>query len=141
MFRPATEEDIDDLVALAARDEEHTLGRPSQLTADDMRAWISTVDLARDSWLAEEGGRPIAFVWLFRRGELGNVIGMVDPEARGRGLGSAMVDTVMRHAQEAGLTRLQYDVLGGDEAGASLLESRGFRPVRGFWEMGVELDA
>jgi mycothiol synthase len=141
MFRPATEEDIDALAALVARDEEHTLGRPSKLTANDMRAWIGTVDLASDSWVAEEDGRPIAFGWLYRRNELGNGIGVIDPKARGRRIGSRLVDTIVSRAQDSGLKRLQYDVLGGDEGGRTLLESRGFRHVRNFYEMGIALDA
>jgi mycothiol synthase len=140
MFRAATDDDIDALAALVARDEEHTLGRPSKLTPDDMRAWIGTVDLVSDSWLAEEDGRPIAFGWLYRRGELGNGIGVIDPKARGRGVGSLLVDTIVSRAKDSGLKRLQYDVLGGDEGGHSLLESRGFRHVRNFYEMGIELD-
>jgi mycothiol synthase len=140
MFRPATADDIDAVAALLARDEEHTLGRPSKLTPDDMRAWIGPVDLASDSWLAEENGCPIAFGWLYRRGDLGNGVGVIDPKARGRGFGARLVDTVVLRAKGSGLRRLQYAVLGGDEDGRSLLESRGFRHVRNFYEMGIELD-
>ena len=139
-LRPFGDADLAALAALMARDEEYTLGRPSTLTLDDVRAWISGVALATDSWTAEEDGRAIAFAWLYRRGELGNGIGVVDPDARGRGLGSCLVDAVEQRARALGLTRLQYDVLAGDRDGPALLQSRGLREVRRFYEMAVELD-
>lgn len=37
-----------------------------------------------DTWLAEGESWPGAAGWIWRRGELANVIGVVDPEARGR---------------------------------------------------------
>src|SRR5262245_44372108 len=139
MFRPATDVDIDALVALFKRDETYTLGRPSQLTSSDLRAWMSSVDYGADSWVAEDDGRPVAFGWIFRRGDLANGLGVVDPHARGRGLGSALIDRVERRAVETGAKRLQHDVLAGDNGGPVLLESRGFREVRRFYEMGIEL--
>jgi GNAT superfamily N-acetyltransferase len=140
MFRSATESDTEALAALFARDEEYTLGRPSKLTPSDLRAWMSSVDYANNTWVAEQDGRPVATGWLYRRGDLGNGVGVIDPEARGRGLGSALVERIERRALETGAQRLQYDVLAGDKGAPRLLEGRGFRPVRGFFEMAIELD-
>ena len=140
MFRPATDADIDELTALFARDEEYTLGRPSTLTPADLRAWLSSVDLIRNSWIAEENGRPVAFGWIFRRGDLATGVGAIDPETRGRGLGSALLDEIERRARETGARRLQQIVLVGDVGGPGLLESRGAREVRRFYEMAIELD-
>jgi mycothiol synthase len=140
VFRPATDADIDELTALVARDEEYTLGRPSALTPADLRAWLSSVDLGQNSWVAEENGRPVAFGWILRRGDLATGVGAIDPEARGRGLGSALLDQIERRARETGAQRLQQVVLVGDAGGPGLLESRGFREVRRFYEMAIELD-
>jgi GNAT superfamily N-acetyltransferase len=137
--RPIADADIEALTALVVRDEEHTLGRSSKLTSSDLRAWLGEVDLARDTWLAEDDGRPVAVGWIWRRGELANGMGMVDPEARGRGLGSWLVESAVGRAGAAGAQRLQYDALEPDRLGADLLRARGFREVRRFYEMAVEL--
>jgi mycothiol synthase len=137
--RPIVDSDLEAVTQLLVLDEEFTLGRPSKLTPSDVRAMVAEVDLAGDSWLAEADGRPLAAGWIWRRGELLNAIGVVHPEARGRGFGSWLVETAERRASDAGGTRLKYDVLEGDKAGRGLLEARGFAEVRRFYEMAIEL--
>jgi ribosomal protein S18 acetylase RimI-like enzyme len=137
--RPFADADIDALAALFALDEEHTLGRPSKITPADLRAWVGEVDLDRDTWLAEEAGRPVAVGWVWRRGELANGVGVVHPDARDRGFGSWLVESAERRAADAGAKRLQYDVLARDVGGPALLEARGFREVRRFYIMAIEL--
>jgi mycothiol synthase len=138
--RPFADADIEPLATLLAVDEKHTLGRPSKLTPSDVRAWLSEVDLANHTWLTEEDGSPIAAGWIWRRGELANGIGVVHPNVRGRGLGSWLVESAVRRASESGAERLQYDVIEGDKGGPALLTTLGFREVRRFYEMAVELE-
>jgi mycothiol synthase len=138
--RPVTDADFEPLAALLARDEEHTLGRPSKIGPSDLRAWLADSDPATDTWVVEEAGRPIAFGWHATHGEISVALGVVHPETRGRGLGSSLVDAGERRAREAGAKRLHYVVLGRDAAGLELLAAHGFREVRRFFEMAIELD-
>jgi mycothiol synthase len=138
--RPFVDADAESVATLFARDEEHTLGRPAKLTPSDVRAWLGEVDRENDTWLADGESRPEAAGWIWRRGELANGIGAVDPEARGRGLGAWLVESAVRRASEAGAERLQYDILAGDQGGPGLLRAKGFREVRRFYEMAVELE-
>lgn len=68
--------------------------------------------------------------------------GVVHPSHRGRGLGSYLLDLAeMRGAEHLALAPsdgpvlLQEGVIGPDEAAHRLVEARGFRPVRYFWQM------
>ncbi|HEX7525307.1 MAG TPA: GNAT family N-acetyltransferase, partial [Gaiellaceae bacterium] len=61
------------------------------------------------------------------------------PEARGRGIGAHLVETAVNRAREAGGTRLHYGALAADAAAPPLLETHGFREVRRFYEMAIEL--
>src|SRR5438132_8714905 len=125
--RPFAGADIESLATLLALDEEHTLGRPTKLAPSDVRAWLSEVDLANHTWLTEEDGTAVAAGWIWRRGELANGIGVVHPEARGRGFGAWLVESAVRRASESGAERLQYDVIEGDQGGPALLATYGFR--------------
>ncbi|MGK5739127.1 N-acetyltransferase family protein [Micromonospora sp. URMC 103] len=50
----------------------------------------------------------------------------VHPDARGRGVGDALVDAVARWAREAGADRLRLAVAAGNEAAVRLYERQGF---------------
>lgn len=140
-MRPLAEEDFEAAHALLALDEAHTTGWPSRMELSDLRAWLSSVDLARDTWLLEEDGRLVAFGWHEGNGELGFAIGVVHPERRGRGIGSSLVETAVRRGREAGGIRLHYGALAADAGAPALLEAHGFREVRRFFVMAIELAA
>ncbi|MGZ8716604.1 MAG: GNAT family N-acetyltransferase [Gaiellaceae bacterium] len=138
-MRPLSEEDFEAAHALLALDEEHAMGRPSRIEVSDLRAWLDNVDLAQDTWLLEEDGRLIAFGWHEGNGALGFAIGVVHPETRGRGIGGTLVETAVRRARGAGGTRLHYGTLAADAGAPALLGAHGFREVRRFYEMAIEL--
>jgi ribosomal protein S18 acetylase RimI-like enzyme len=64
----------------------------------------------------------------------------VDPEYAGRGLGTAIAETTERRARERGVGQLENGVLGNDARAADLLRSRGYRDVRHFYRMRIELE-
>jgi mycothiol synthase len=70
--------------------------------------------------------------------------GVVHPEHRGRGVGSALLERIDARASErlrgtpAG--RFRHAVNGGDRAAADLLRARGLRPLRHFWHMQIDLE-
>jgi mycothiol synthase len=114
------------------------VGRPEQSAEDLGREW-SSLDLSRDAWLVELDGRPAGYAALYTEGHpLGD--GYVHPNARGRGVGSRLVDLVEAAARERGLETLQIPVFGNDEPAHELLRSRGFRDVRRYYRMEIELE-
>jgi GNAT superfamily N-acetyltransferase len=130
VVRPLAAGEFERAAALLALDEEHTTGRPSKLGLSDLAAWLDGVDLDADTWSFEENGELVAFGWHEGVGPVAFAVGVVHPNARGRGLGSALVERGEGRALEAGGTRLHY---------AALLASRGFHEVRRFFEMTIEL--
>ena len=71
-------------------------------------------------------------------------MGVVHPRRRRRGLGIALLNAQERRAREQLRRRvkrvtLRTVVSGADQAGARLVAARGFRPVRTFFHMEIEL--
>jgi mycothiol synthase len=137
--RPARREDAAAVAAFVVADETVLLGRPSRLGEVDILDWWSRTDLERDSWLFEEQGRPVAVGWFESRDELGVFVGIVAQGAKGRGLGAALVGLGESRAHSAGVARVQAWTLAADSAAAELFVARGYREVRRFYDMAIEL--
>ena len=139
-MRPATSEDIDAVLALLRADEEHLIGRRSRIGRSDLLQWMSRVDLDDDTWLLEEEGRLVACGWAETHGHLGLAIGVVHPEAKGRGIGGHLVEWSEQQLRERGVTRVHQVAFAGDTRAPVLFAARGYREVRRFYEMAIELD-
>ena len=140
--RPMTDADFPAVAELLAVDEEHLLGRPSRVTAIDVKEYLSRTTLETESWLYEDDGTVCAAGWCnfrFGGGEVGFAAGIVRPGWKGRGIGGELVDRSEAHASAEGLSRLQQFAVGPDEAAARLFRSRGYAEVRRFYEMAIEL--
>ncbi len=138
--RPLTDADIDAVASLAAEDEAALQGRSSRLGANDVRGWLGRVDLAQDSWLYEDEGALVAVSWLDFIDDLGFFVGIVAQGAKGRGLGSRIVETGQLHSRDRGAARVQTFGLEQDTAAADLFAQHGFTPVRRFYGMAIELE-
>ena len=138
--RACTAEDAGMALALARADEERVSGRPSQLAEGDIRDWWQTVDLPADSWLLQSPGspEPEAVTWLDR--PPGADVGIAFPIASRPEALPVLVDLVEARAAELTLPRLQLGVLVPDPPAEALLEDRGYREVRRFFDMAIELD-
>jgi mycothiol synthase len=107
----------------------------------DVTAWLSEVDLARNTWLFEEGGRIVALSWVEAHddGGPGFAVGVVHPDGQAHGLGSKLIDLTEARLRELGVERIHHVTLAPDRAMPPLLAARGYREVRRFWEMTIEL--
>jgi ribosomal protein S18 acetylase RimI-like enzyme len=106
----------------------------------DLQAEWETLDLERDALVLLDGERVVAFGSLNDRGDLWRVDGCVHPEEHGRGIGGALAASLEASAASRGARRVQNSVAERDEAGHRLLEELGYRPVRVFRELRIELD-
>jgi len=137
--RPITSDDFPAVAAFLADDETHLFDRPSRLGVADITAWLSGPDLAHDSWLYEEDAGVVAVGWVESHDDTGVAIGIVHRECRGRGLGSELVDRGEERLRALGMGRVHAVTLAPDVAAEPLLTGRGYREVRRFWEMTIEL--
>jgi GNAT superfamily N-acetyltransferase len=106
----------------------------------DLEAEWEVLDLARDALVLVDGDRVVGYGTLHDRGELWRVDGYVHPDEQGRGLGTELVAVLESIAAERGARRIQNAVLEPDAAGRRLLAGLGYRTVRIFREMRIELD-
>lgn len=140
--RPATHDDIDVLVGLyRALEEEQTalkdmwpladgLAEPAEATLKDLLSdpesslFLGTIDdfpfgfiLARvEDLLPQAEGLQVASVRLV----------FTDEEARGVGVGEAMINAVLESFRKRGFTRFDAHVLPGHRAAKNFFESAGF---------------
>jgi GNAT superfamily N-acetyltransferase len=132
-------EDAPSIAALARADDEALRGRPSHIEPAEVEAWWEGANLPEDSWLYEEDGDPVALGWFRVWGEIGSTVGLVAQGAKGRGLGATLVDRGEEAAARHDVKKIHAFALGDDAAAAELFRSRGYREVRRFWEMAIDL--
>jgi RimJ/RimL family protein N-acetyltransferase len=138
-LRPAAEEDIEYLVALAASEEvEPYLAGVSPWGAEDVRAELQRAEMepetgARLVLEVENGGdwhRAGGLAWAVqnRRSRIAYLYGvMLDPAARGRGLAERAVRLVATHLiRDRGYHRVQLEVYAFNERALRLFERAGF---------------
>jgi mycothiol synthase len=138
--RPITSEDFPAVAAFLAEDESALFGRPARLGVADVTAWLSVPDLATDTWLYDEDGRIVGFGWVEKHETTGVAVGVVRRDRCGRGIGSSLLDRSEERLRDQGMARIHNVTLAPDTAAPPLLTARGYREVRRFWEMTIELD-
>ena len=137
--RPITPDDFPALAAFLAEDESHLFGRPSRLGFADITAWLAPVDLERNTWLFEDDGQLAAVGWAEKHDDFGIAVGVVHRDQHGRGLGSRLLDLAEDRLRELGSRPIRHVTLAPETAASALLAARGYREVRRFWEMTIEL--
>jgi ribosomal protein S18 acetylase RimI-like enzyme len=98
------------------------------------------VDLEHDAWLYERDGELVAFGGCGLHGPIGFFTGVVRPSHQDRGLGAEIAARCERRLVEKDAVRFHTFVYAADEAAARLFGERGYREVRRFWEMAIELE-
>jgi mycothiol synthase len=139
--RPFGEDDLEAVLAVLSADETQLLGRPSVLTLGDIGEWTRGVDLAHDSWLFEDVEGIAGVGWTNLRDGLGFAVGVVHPRAKGRGIGAQLVDRSESNLVGRGAARIHQFAIGADDAARRLMLARGYRDVRHFFDMAIQLEA
>ena len=131
----------DDFTAVAAllQADERSHGRPTVIGVNEIHEWTRLSDLANDSWLYEDDEGPAAVGWVTVEGTVGSGVGVVHPRAKGRGLGAQLLDRSDGALGAREIEKIHQFVIGSDTAARALLESRGYRDARHFFEMAIEL--
>ena len=137
-LRPIRRDDAASVAALLDADEQ-VFGARSRLGAADVVAWWARADLELDSWLLEQDGRAAALGWVEDHEDLMLGFGCVHPDAKGRRLGSWLADRSEARAREKGRRAIRQFATASDAAARTLFESRGYREVRRFYELTIEL--
>lgn len=136
--RPITHEDFP-LVAQLLADDERSHGRPGEIGVNEVYEWTEFADLPNDSWLYEDDEGAAAVGWAYVYGVVGVGVGAVHPRVKGRGLGAELLERSDAALRTRDIERIHQFTIGPDAAAQTLLEGKGYRDVRHFFDMAIEL--
>lgn len=137
--RPATREDAAAVAEVFASVEEALLGR-SSFDEDAVLGWWQTISFETNTWLFEEDDVLVAAAGAQVHGDRANSAGAVRPAAQGRGLGTRLLELVEARTVEEAAPRIQSWTVAADQRASELLEGRGYREVRRFWDMAIDFE-
>ena len=139
-LRPATAADAAAVAEVQVALEASLYGHTAYSQSDVEEEW-SDLDLERDALVVVEGERVVGFATVRERGEVWRADGSVHPDVHARGAGTRLATALEATVAGRGGRRVQNSVLELDTAAQELLDSRGYRRVRVFRELRIELDA
>ena len=125
--RPATEEDVEVLVAWHSDPDVSRYWDGDTFTSDEMRTRLARADV--DAFVVEAEGRPIGYLQTWREGDGGGVDMFLIPAARGRRYGPDAARAVARALLEQGWTRVTADPYLWNEAAIKAWLRAGFERI------------
>ena len=138
--RAATPEDAAAINELVVAADEAVQGWSDETEAD-LLDWWRLVDLEQDSWVVEQHGSLAAYGVVFAHAEKAELDGFVHPTKTGLGLGTWLLARGEARARERELPIARTWCLAPDGAARRLFESLGYREVRRYYRMLIELEA
>jgi mycothiol synthase len=136
-LRPLTADDAQAIADVIGDYDAFHAGIDDRPSVDDVRHWAERVE--ESIGIDDEGGALIGSGFLRRRGSFFIADFYVHPDARGRGAASMLLDWGERATAAAGLTSIRPALSARDADGKELLERRGYRYIRSFYRMAVDL--
>jgi mycothiol synthase len=133
-IRPFEDADAPAVAALVSAEEELLYNRPGRVTGADILLFR---EHGKEAWVWEEDGRIAASATFGVHGDVADIRGFV--AAKGRGLGTEILDRGEAFARAEGVEKVITAAAEPDAAARALFESRGYREVRRFYEMAIEL--
>ena len=137
--RAAVPVDIGTAAAIV-RAEEASLRGKSIWSPPDMIDFWRRVNFEGGAWIVEREGVPVAFAAGFARDGRADYWVCVHPDVAGRGLATWLLDQVERRAREERAPRLMVGAFAENAAAFRLLESLGYREIRRYVQMRIDLD-
>jgi mycothiol synthase len=120
--------------------ESSLYGQTAFSQADLEDEWAD-LDPANDVRVVRDGDRVVGYGAVRECGELWRAEGYVHPHELGRGIGRLIASSLEQDAIRRGAQRIQNGVFEVDAAARTLLESLGYRAVRIFRELRIDLDS
>jgi len=108
------------------------------MNAEDVRGWWKRAQ-AETLGVLDETGRIVGAAALHRRGEANLADNYVHPDSRGRGIGSSLLEWSERRTAEQGVDSIRTATLSTGTCGRALIEGRGYRYIRSFYRMVIDL--
>ncbi len=139
--RNATWDDLEAVDELVAACDLHDTGEHDMSLEELRDTWRTPgVQLDRDVFLLELEGDLAGYAWVWERTPKRPVVeGYVHPKARGLGVGLELIRRTEDRAHEIGAALIANYVLASDTAARELLEDRGYRLVRSYFRMAIDL--
>lgn len=135
-IRPAVVDDLGAVTALLVEQlREHAVETPSAAIGDAVRTVVAHPERGRilvaHDRDAVVGVAALSFVWPIEHGGMSAWLEelYVVPDARGRGIGTALLRAALRAASEAGAVAVDLEVDAGHGRAANLYAREGFRPL------------
>jgi mycothiol synthase len=146
-FRSPTPDDLDAVAAVLIADQQAD-GSEAVLDRDVVhRTWSRPAfDLTDGAWVVTGPSGDIVAYGHTQPEEDASVgsWGVVHPEHRGIGIGSALFAVIEARATAllsgAPSGRFRHSITAGDAVAAALVRGRGLRPIRHYWHMWIDLD-
>ena len=132
--RPFVDDDAPAVAALISANEELFYGRPGRITGADV---LFFQQYNKEAWVWEEDGRIVAGAMYGVHGDAANIRGFVAD--KGRGIGTETVERGEAFARAQGVQKILAGAAEPDAAARALFEAHGYREVRRFYEMAIEL--
>jgi mycothiol synthase len=132
--RPFAEEDAPAVAALINAEEDRFYGRPGRLTGANILMFLK---YSEESWVWEDGGHIVASASFGVHGDAARIQGFVAD--KGRGIGTEILERGETFARAKGAQKILTGGPEPDAAARTLFEAHGYRAVRRFYEMEIEL--